>query len=336
MAESSLPSKRGERILVLTTSYPRFLGDSAGHFVQAEVTALRRQGHSVTVAAAGGPFTDRTVVDLGGADLFTHPGALPRLAQRPTRAAALIFTSARARRLVQSDFDRVVCHWLVPTAYLWGSAFASACTSLVAVAHGSDVRVLLKLPAVLRRIVLRSLLRSRFELRFVSAELKAALLAADLSGELHQYVERAEVRASPIECDGVPDKVDARRELGLGGQSRWAVIVGRLIEGKRPSVALSAASLIPELDVAIVGSGPLEKDLRERHPDFLFLGQLPRDEALKWISAADILIAASRDEGAPTAIREARALGTPVVSVSAGDIAAWAESDPDLWVIGHN
>jgi glycosyltransferase involved in cell wall biosynthesis len=50
------------------------------------------------------------------------------------------------------------------------------------------------------------------------------------------------------------------------------------------------------------------------------------------MAAADLLISASRTEGAPLAIREARALGVPVVSCPAGDLASWARHDGGLWL----
>jgi len=38
----------------------------------------------------------------------------------------------------------------------------------------------------------------------------------------------------------------------------------------------------------------------------------------------------SRTEGAPTVVREARALGVPVVACLAGDLEAWAANDPGI------
>lgn len=333
MEESRNRPGPGQRILVLTTSYPRLRGDSAGHFVKAEVDSLKQQGHTVTVAAAGGPFDDSTVVDLGGAELFGHPGALPRIQERPTRALQLVAASLRARRLACGDYDRVDCHFLVPTAYLWGTAFSSPHRSLLAIAHGTDVRLLVRLPKLLRNRILTSLLRARFELRFVAAELKTSLLDTGLSAELRDFVNRAEVRPAPIECEGVLSKDLARQALGLRSEERWAVVVGRLIEGKRPQVALSASELVPDLKVAVIGSGPLSPGLMAEYPHCVFLGQLPRDQALQWIAAADVLISASRSEGAPTAIREARMLRTPVISVPAGDIERWEKSDAGIWLV---
>jgi teichuronic acid biosynthesis glycosyltransferase TuaC len=55
---------------------------------------------------------------------------------------------------------------------------------------------------------------------------------------------------------------------------------------------------------------------------------------LTWIAAADLVLSASNREGAPTVIREARALGATAVSVSAGDLSTQAEDDPALYVLG--
>jgi glycosyltransferase involved in cell wall biosynthesis len=64
-----------------------------------------------------------------------------------------------------------------------------------------------------------------------------------------------------------------------------------------------------------------------------FLGQLGRSQTLTWIAAADLVLTASLDEGAPTVVREARALGTPVVARAAGDLVEWARRDPGLVVL---
>jgi teichuronic acid biosynthesis glycosyltransferase TuaC len=73
----------------------------------------------------------------------------------------------------------------------------------------------------------------------------------------------------------------------------------------------------PGLDaLVVVGDGPersrLEALARARGVDARFVGRVPRDEALAWIGAADVLIHASEAEGLSTVVREAEALGTPV------------------------
>ena len=46
-----------------------------------------------------------------------------------------------------------------------------------------------------------------------------------------------------------------------------------------------------------------------------FLGRVDRGTAVAWIAAADALVFASEKEGCSTVLREAQALGTPVVRV---------------------
>jgi glycosyltransferase involved in cell wall biosynthesis len=140
------------------------------------------------------------------------------------------------------------------------------------------------------------------------------------------------VVAPAIELDGALERKAARRALGLDEGARIALVVGRLIPGKRANEALSALRLLA-IRTVVLGDGPELARLRRDFPEAEFTGTLPRARALVWIAAADVLVSASRDEGAPTAIREARALGVPVAARPAGDVARWALDDPSLVVV---
>ncbi|HEX6765805.1 MAG TPA: glycosyltransferase, partial [Polyangiaceae bacterium] len=85
--------------------------------------------------------------------------------------------------------------------------------------------------------------------------------------------------------------------------------------------------------VVVVGDGPERATLERDFPHARFVGLLGRERALLWLAAADALLVASRDEGAPSVVREARALGTPVVALEAGDLREWQRSDPGLFVV---
>jgi glycosyltransferase involved in cell wall biosynthesis len=91
-----------------------------------------------------------------------------------------------------------------------------------------------------------------------------------------------------------------------------------------------ALSLDEHGRVFVVGDGPLSDALRARYPNVTFLGCLPRPEALAWIAADDRLVSASLLEGAPTAVREALALGVSVIAAPVGDLRQWARSEPLL------
>lgn len=323
-----------EQILVVTTSYPKHRDDGAGHFVRSEVEELRRAGHNVTVLAAGGPHAERGVRSLGGATLFDYPGALPRLVESPLRLLHLVPVTHRIRRFLKAGrtFDRLICHWLIPSAFPW--ALTLPCRKKEVVIHGSDLRLILRQPSVIRIPLIRALERHSFSLRFVSSQLKAELAQSHLPDDLRAYVESASVKAAALDVDTRITRAESRRFLGIGPDERWAIVVGRLIKEKRIEVALRASQLIPDLNVAVIGSGPLEESLSKSYPHARFLGQRSHSEVLRWIAASDILLAPSLLEGAPTAVREARILGTPVVTAPSGDTLDWAKEDKELWVVG--
>jgi teichuronic acid biosynthesis glycosyltransferase TuaC len=111
-----------------------------------------------------------------------------------------------------------------------------------------------------------------------------------------------------------------------------AVVVARLVPGKRVGIALDAIAHLPAVDVVVIGGGPLLSALQGQFPNVRFTGELTRSQALEWIAAANVLVSASLLEGAPTVVREARALGVPVVACPAGDLTLWAERDAGLWL----
>jgi teichuronic acid biosynthesis glycosyltransferase TuaC len=319
------------RIALLTTSYPEYPGHAAGHFVEAEVRERRARGEQVTVIAPGSSSPSdlrRGLHRLPCSGLFGPPGALPRLAARPWRALGIIGFTLRARRLLDrlGPFDAIVAHWLLPSA--WPIALGKA-PRLEAVAHGSDVRLLARLPRALRLSIGRALAREGCIVRCVSEHVRSELVAATSPGpSLHTIVA-----PSPIELPAALDRPGARARLGIDLRTRLVVIVARLIPEKRVAVALRAVALLPDVQVVVVGGGPLLKRLAHDHPAVRFTGEVNRDLCIEWIAAADVLVSASRLEGAPTVVREARALGTRVVACAAGSLAAIAESDPDLWVV---
>jgi glycosyltransferase involved in cell wall biosynthesis len=304
------------KIAVVATSYPRRQDDAAGHFVAAEVRALEAAGHDVVL-----------IVPDADNDAFGWPGVLSRVAERPERTIGVArFALAAARSLARAKVDRVIAHWIVPSAW----PIALACDApLEVVAHGSDVRLLERCPRSFSRHVVQTLLARKAALRFVSAELRARLSAATgLELEAESRIE-----LPPIDVSAAPSRAAARRALGISQGERLVLVVARLVLKKRVDVALAAASLFG-VESVVLGDGPERAWLERRFPGARFEGNVPHPRALAWIAAADVLVSASRHEGAPTAIREARALGVPVVSAAAGDLRAWAERDRELYLIG--
>lgn len=329
-----------KRIVLVTTSFPRKCGDPSGHFVATEALRLQQAGHHVIVLAPGddreAPSSYVQVVGLGAVSLFGWPGALPRLRERPARLARLPGFLARARRELahHGPFDRAILHFLVPCGWPLG-LFAGA-SDVEIVCHGSDVRLLLGVPGPLRARIIASLLRRGAGFRFVSRELRDSLVEGLPPPLARTLEEQSRVELPAL---GLPDLAEIQRRarelraLWATGEAPVFVSCARLIRAKRVDLAIEEAHRRGAI-LIVVGEGPERARLiayaKALGARARFLGKLPRGEALSSIAAADRLVHMSEAEGAPTVIREARALGVPVLARPVGDVAMWAAQDPDI------
>ena len=123
------------------------------------------------------------------------------------------------------------------------------------------------------------------------------------------------------------------------------LFVGRLVEGKRPEIAIKTLSEIHKSDSAVelyfCGEGPL-RDVLEQRVDELdmqdsvtFLGQVSYDDMPKVYRQADVLILPSRAEGVPRTIMEALSSGVSVVSSDLPQVRS-AFGDDVAYVDGGN
>ena len=325
------------RIAVVTTSYPTFPRDAAGHFVRTEALELATAGHEVHVIAPAPVAEDPralTVWGIAHAGAFGWPGAVSRLRTHPWRAAgAITFITLARARLRSLRPDRVVAHWIVPCAHPI-ALLGAACAQLEAVAHGADVRALLALPAMVRVRILTSLLERNVHLRFVAHVLRDALIDAVPEPLRSRMVSQSTVCAAALGVPDVSRQADALRRACP--RPIMATAVGRMVASKRMELAIGAANLLRgSMHLNVVGDGPELRRLRalDSAGNVTFLGQVHRDEALAWIAAADVLIHASSEEAAPSVVREARTLGTPVVACASGDLTRWAVHDPGIRLV---
>jgi teichuronic acid biosynthesis glycosyltransferase TuaC len=325
-------------VYVVTTSYPERAGDAQGHFVAAEVRHLLATSR-VTVLAPGRDrqsLAGERVVSLDGGDAFGFPGVVPRLREEPLRAlGAARFVTTAVRWLKRAPPpSRLIGHFLLPCGVpIATRGLGSRVTQLEVVVHGSDARLFEQLP-IGQRWVGRELVRAQARLRFVSSELRDLVLGRLPHSQRQRLEPLSRVDPCAIDLSGTPSRARARELLGIAPRARVAVIVARLIPGKRVDVALEACERVPELRAIVVGEGPEQSRLVRRFPQATFVGQVERPLALAYVAAADALVSASLHEGAPTVVREARALGTPVVCLAAGDVAQWAKTDSGIHVVG--
>jgi glycosyltransferase involved in cell wall biosynthesis len=195
---------------------------------------------------------------------------------------------------------------------------------LEVVLHGSDVRLVLALPRDAARRFVRTLLDRGARFRFVSHDLRRTLAAALGEHDRGRLLARSRVELPPIDI--------GRATRAPSERPHW-VVCGRLVASKRVDRAIREAAR-RNVDLTVVGDGPLRADLEALAASLdaraHFVGHVPRESALALIASAHRLVHLSDAEGAPTVIREARALGVPVLATPVGDVALWAMHDPGI------
>ncbi len=290
--------------LVVTSSWPRSGDEIAGTFVRVDAL-LRARTDRVIVAAPRGPGVARAGVglelhELPHLGLFGSPGA----ATRPHRALGVVPFACAVAQLPRPD--AIVAHWLLPAGAIARTLFPDVPAELVA--HGADVRLLERLPQRLARAILLGLAGDGVTFRAVSDGLAARLRAiAPLS-----------IVVAPMP---LPDNLDEARARGASLRANLGpglhVVAARMIDDKRIERAIEHVADHGGR-LVLVGDGPrrdeLLRDARRKRVDVIATGALRHDDALAWIAAADCVLAPlAPGEGAPTVVREARALGVPVV-----------------------
>ena len=212
---------------MLTTSYPRYPGDAAGHFVGEAVERLRGRGVRVAVVS---PLTFR---HYGIA--YGH-GVVGNLRRSPLRAAllpAFLASFRRAAARAARDADLVHAHWL-PS----GAIARSLGKPYVVQVWGTDVELARRAPWAARPV-----------LRGARRVVAASTWLADAAREL-----------GATSVDVIPSGVDLPPDVGPPPADPPEVLyAGRLSPEKGVLELVDAANGLP---LVVVGDGPL----RDRVP----------------------------------------------------------------------
>ncbi|NNF13750.1 MAG: glycosyltransferase [Gemmatimonadetes bacterium] len=106
------------------------------------------------------------------------------------------------------------------------------------------------------------------------------------------------------------DRRTARHRCGLPPDRAIIISVGQLVERKGPLRVMKAIESRPEIGAVFLGEGPQVPS----GPQVLFSGVVPHEEVPIWLSAADLFVLPTLDEGCSNAILEAMSCGLPIVS----------------------
>lgn len=316
------------RVLFLTHSFPRYLGDAAGAFILRLATGLAREGVQVQVVA---PATitapPHDVIEGIPVSRFRYaPRTLETLAYEGNMASQVQASwgarvglvgllgaelGAALDELRRGSFDVVHAHWWFPNGVAGAAASRWYGVPLVTTLHGSDVRLGRAIgPA---RPAMRQVLRRSARVTAVSSWL-AAEARSVAGGELPM------VAPMPVDTERFTADPAVRRGDAL-------LFVGRLTKQKGVDVLLRAlAQLPPDLRLDIVGEGE-ERGALERLADSLGLearvrwhGARPGRDLPAFYRRAAALVVPSAEEGLGLVAVEAQLCATPVIAFASGGV----------------
>ena len=209
------------KVVVLTTSYPRFGGDAAGRFVADAVEQVRARGVEIDVVS---PQRFRHYGIAYGA------GVVGNLRERPARALALPLMLAgfvRAARRASRDADLVHAHWLPAGAV----ALATGKPFVVQV-WGTDVELARRAPWAARPILSRA---------------RAVICASTALAEAARSLGARRVRVIPsgVEVPAAPGEEARPPEILFAGRLSREKGILELVEAARG------------MRLTVAGDGPL-------------------------------------------------------------------------------
>ena len=333
-----------EVVVMVTSSYPRFPGDSVGTFMEPIAHNVAARGHEVHIVAPWHPLVRRPAADGGVHFHFYRYAPLPSLnvfgyaaamrADVSLKAAAFaaaplaLAAGWRTARRVARKFGATIMHghWVVPGGVT--AALAAPGVPLVVSLHGSDVFVAERLAPA--RLAARRTFRRAGFVTACSADLasRAVRLGADPT---RTAVVPYGVDTSRFKPDAAA-RQDHRTKLRLGDDVLLIAAAGRLVRKKGFEYLIDAMARIDGAVLVLAGTGTLEQELLARARDLgitdrlRFPGNQSQDEIAALFAAADIIVTPSiRDDagnvdGLPNVVLEALASGTPLITTEAGGI----------------
>ena len=217
------------KVVVLTTSYPRYEGDPAGNFVADAVGRLRDRGIEVDVVS---PSRFRHFGIAYGAGVV---GNLRRQPWRATLVPAMLASFARVARRASRDADLVHAHWLPA-----GAVAMSCGRPFVVQLWGTDVELAKRARSLARQVLKRA---------------RLVICASNALADSARELGAREVRV-------IPSGVDVPPYVREEAEPPEVLFAGRLSPEKGILELVQAAD---GMKLVVAGDGPL----RDRVPEAL-------------------------------------------------------------------
>lgn len=351
MADASASRRR---LLVLTSTLPRWDGDPEPRFVLDLASALPDRFEPVILAPQAPGAAARERIDgveirryryapLRGWETLATPGAImPNLRARPWLLLIVpLFIIGQLVAVVSTlrreAFDAVHCHWLIPQGLVLALArLFVRVPPMLTTCHGADAFTL----------------DGRFMRHLKSRILRRSNAISVVSREIAGHLEHGH-GIDGRRLHHMPMGVDLERFTVAGPTERESeptiLFAGRLATKKGVAILLQAFA-DPRLEqrsarLKVVGNGPLGAELRRLAAE-LRLGErvgfvpalshpeLTRAMAHAHLFCAPFIVSPDGDrEGTPTILLEAAAAGLPIVTSDVGGCRDIIEHGTSGWLL---
>ncbi len=317
-------------ICIVTTAFPRWIGDGRGAFILEAAQAIQRQGHKLCIIAMHNPGS-KVHENVGGIEVI-RPKYLPErweILQKDSAGLPQAWKSNPWARLAIFPFffffslsiarwargyDIIHANWTLSGTAVWLTQCIHRKPFIVTV-HGSDIFQASKLPLIgfVTKVTLR---------------------------KCNKIIAVSEALAEVTRRMGVADKkiivisngVNLSRFSNLSNHPRepFILFVGSLIKRKAVDILIQAFSILrnelPQYKLIIVGEGVCHQHLLDLASSLeisdrvTFMGFLSQDSIQEWMRRAMLFVLPSIEEGQGVVLLEALASGTPCVGTRVGGI----------------
>lgn len=334
------PMSANKVVVVLTTTFPRTVGDDTPSFVLDLTRELTRCSTPMVVAprvpgaarieTIDGIEVRRVPYFLRRWERLADGAIMPNIRRRPwlivqvpTLLVAMLWSTWRLVRVVEPAL--IHAHWILPAGLIALVMKWLTGVSFIVTAHGGDAFALRgSLWRRLRRVIIR----------------KAARVVP-VSSDVARELDLGAVPAVPMGVDWrfahehLPHNPPKGVEL---------IAVGRLVSKKGFDVAIRAVAGVPDARLTIIGDGPERERLGALITQLglanrvSLVGAAPKAEVLDHIAGSTAMLIPSvnaRDgdrDGTPVVLAEAVALGVPVIASEIGGLSELLDDETALLV----
>lgn len=320
------------KILTLTTLYPNSEQYRHGIFIENRLRNLREKYPNIQLKVVAPvpyfPFTHAIFGEYAkcanvpalevrhGVEVY-HPRYLviPKIGMMLT-PYFLYRAMKKAVRNIQSngyDFDLIDAHYFYPDGISATKLANEIEKPIVVSARGSDITFFPSFPKI-KKAIQQTLLKVDAAIGVCKAlvdEMKAIQPKQKCFKTIRNGVDLT--LFSPVSA-----REALREKLGFNGFT--LLMVGNLVELKGHQLVIEALLTLSDVNLAIIGEGPLELPLKafvKKHnltSRVKFLGGMKQPNLPSYYASADCLVLASSREGWPNVLLEAMACGTPVIA----------------------